>query len=100
MLSVRKAVAELAQWEEFHAGPMPFAVLRAHLATLFTESGGASGFLAGHVTFCSLKPMRSIPFRVICMLGMSDGAFPRRETPVAFDLLAENSAAAGPLAPR
>ena len=86
---------DLAAWEEFHPGEVPFPILRAHLATVISETETASGFIAGHVTFCSLKPMRSIPFRVVCMLGMSDGEFPRRDVPIAFDLLAEEGAAAG-----
>ena len=32
--------------------------------------------------------MRSLPFRVICLLGMNDGVFPRRENSVEFDLMA------------
>ena len=32
--------------------------------------------------------MRSIPFKVICMLGMNDTAFPRHDAPPAFDLAA------------
>jgi exodeoxyribonuclease V gamma subunit len=45
------------------------------------------GFLGGGVNFCSLAPMRSLPFRVICLLGMSDGAFPRRQPELGFDLM-------------
>jgi exodeoxyribonuclease V gamma subunit len=33
-------------------------------------------------------PMRAIPFRVICLLGMNDGDYPRRQTPADFDLMA------------
>jgi len=43
-------------------------------------------FLSGRVTFCQMVPMRSIPFRVICLLGMSDTAFPRQDKPLGFDL--------------
>ncbi len=46
------------------------------------------GFLGGGVTFCALLPMRSIPFRVVALLGMDDGAFPRLARRPAFDLLA------------
>jgi exodeoxyribonuclease V gamma subunit len=45
-------------------------------------------FLDGGVTFCALLPMRSIPFRVVCLLGMNDGEFPRTERNVAFNRLA------------
>lgn len=69
--------------------PLEFAVIRSHLATALAESGPGHGFLAGRVTFCALKPMRSIPFRVICMLGLDDAAFPRHDRPPAFDLMAQ-----------
>lgn len=45
------------------------------------------GFLSGGVTCCSLLPMRSIPFRVICLLGLDNDAFPRRQTRKGFDLM-------------
>jgi len=48
----------------------------------------AQGFLEGGLTFCGMLPMRSIPFKVICLLGMNDGAFPRMEHPQSFDLIA------------
>lgn len=50
-----------------------------------SESGG--GFLTGNVTFCTLIPMRSLPFKVICLLGMDDSAFPRQHRPAEFDLI-------------
>jgi exodeoxyribonuclease V gamma subunit len=48
----------------------------------------ARGFLAGGVTFCAMLPMRSVPFRVVCILGLSDNDFPRAARPVGFDLMA------------
>ena len=46
-------------------------------------------FVSGGVTFCTLMPMRAVPFRVVCLLGMNDGDFPRRTQHVDFDLLAQ-----------
>lgn len=86
---VRSAVRGLGTLTEFHPGPIPFAVLRTHLASVLGDTDSGLGFLAGHITFCSLKPMRSVPFRVICILGLNDTAFPRREPPLGFDLLAQ-----------
>ena len=42
-------------------------------------SGELSGqrFMIGALNFCTLMPMRSIPFRVVCLLGMNDGVYPR-----------------------
>lgn len=44
-------------------------------------------FRAGGVTFCTLMPMRAIPFEVVCLLGMNDGDYPRRATRSDFDLM-------------
>jgi exodeoxyribonuclease V gamma subunit len=44
-------------------------------------------FLSGGVTFCEMVPMRSIPFRVVALLGMNDEAFPRNREPLGFDLM-------------
>lgn len=52
-----------------------------------TDSG-EHGFLQGGVTFCAMLPMRSIPFGVVCLLGMNDGDYPRLQHAVSFDLIA------------
>ncbi|MCF8207924.1 MAG: exodeoxyribonuclease V subunit gamma [Rhodoferax sp.] len=44
-------------------------------------------FRAGGVTFCTLMPMRAIPFEVVCLLGMNDGDYPRRGSRSDFDLM-------------
>ena len=54
-----------------------------------TISGGA-GFLTGGITFCSMLPMRAVPFKVICLLGMNDGSYPRPGRRRSFDLMALN----------
>lgn len=43
--------------------------------------------VTGKVTFCSLQTMRSIPFRVICLLGMNGVDFPRHQHAPSFDLM-------------
>lgn len=47
-----------------------------------------TGFRTGDLTVCSLAPMRSVPHRVVCLLGMDDDAFPRRGAASADDVLA------------
>jgi exodeoxyribonuclease V gamma subunit len=47
------------------------------------------GFMTGGITFCAMLPMRSIPFRVVAMIGMNDGAFPRQQQPPGFDLISK-----------
>lgn len=48
----------------------------------------SEGFLRGRITFCAMQPMRSIPTAVICLLGMNDGEFPRRDSRPGFDVIA------------
>lgn len=68
----------------------------AMLALLDNALAGAAGktqrFLTGRVTISSLVPLRSVPFRVVCLLGLNDGDFPRQNRPVSFDLIARNPA--------
>ncbi|MBU1181824.1 MAG: exodeoxyribonuclease V subunit gamma, partial [Proteobacteria bacterium] len=52
------------------------------------QESSSSGFMSGGVTFCSMLPMRSIPFKVICLLGMNNDAFPRSSYSYGFDLMA------------
>jgi len=37
-----------------------------------------------------MLPMRSIPFKVICLLGMNSDVFPREAQPLTFDLVAKH----------
>ncbi|MGY1714210.1 exodeoxyribonuclease V subunit gamma [Geodermatophilus sp. SYSU D01106] len=46
-----------------------------------------AGFRTGGLTVCTLTPMRSVPHRVVCLLGMDDGAFPRPAPVDGDDLL-------------
>jgi len=47
------------------------------------------GFITGGVTFCAMLPMRSIPFKVICLLGMNHDGYPRPSRTQGFDLMAK-----------
>lgn len=71
------------------AGVLSLDQLRALLDGLLDESRGAQRFLTGGVTFCNMVPMRSIPFRVVCLIGMNNEAFPRGQHPPSFDLMAQ-----------
>ncbi|WP_299082995.1 exodeoxyribonuclease V subunit gamma, partial [uncultured Paraglaciecola sp.] len=51
------------------------------------EKGVGQRFLAGYVNFCTLMPMRSIPFKMVCLLGMNDNDYPRQSVPMGFDLM-------------
>src|SRR5471030_1016902 len=65
------------------------AVLREAWLGALDEPTLTHQFVSGGVTFCTLMPMRAVPFRVVCLLGMNDGDFPRRAPKADFDLLAQ-----------
>lgn len=67
--------------------PVAFEVVREWLIGTLGSDDHATGFLAGGMTICAMKPMRAIPHRVIAMLGLDDKAFPRRQRREAFDLI-------------
>jgi exodeoxyribonuclease V gamma subunit len=48
------------------------------------------GFVSGGVTFATLVPMRSIPYRSVCLIGMNDREFPREDKPLSFDLMSKH----------
>jgi len=66
---------------------IPVTVLRDELRGRLDQQRISQRFLAGQVNFCTLMPMRSIPFRVVCLLGMNDGIYPRTLIPSGFDLM-------------
>jgi exodeoxyribonuclease V gamma subunit len=67
---------------------LPLTVFHDHLQSELNAVRGGQQFLAGRVNFCTLMPMRAIPFRVVCLLGMNDGVYPRSMQPLGFDLMA------------
>jgi exodeoxyribonuclease V gamma subunit len=67
---------------------VPLETLRGKLEPRLSELRAGNAFLQGGVSFCELVPMRTIPFRVVALLGMSDESFPRRTVPLGFDLVA------------
>lgn len=71
-------------------GPVEPEVVVAWLLARLEQHEQGLGFMTGGITFCAMLPMRSIPFRVVALLGMDDGAFPRRDRPAGFDLIAGN----------
>jgi len=68
--------------------PVDISVMLNYLVHTLDKQGFGFGFMTGGVTFCAMLPMRSIPFSVICLVGMNGDAYPRQSKPVSFDLIA------------
>ena len=62
------------------------ALLGRHLAGRPTRAN----FRTGTLTVCTMVPMRSVPHRVVCLVGLDDGVFPRLGIVDGDDVLARN----------
>lgn len=72
-----------------YAEVVPLSLLRDELALRLDQERISQRFLAGPVNICTLMPMRSIPFKVLCLLGMNDGIYPRNLSQLGFDLMSQ-----------
>ena len=87
---VHRAIAQLASEparndEDPRLG-MP--VVRELLQDALAAAPERQRFLMGGITFCGMVPQRAIPFDVVCVLGLDEGAFPRRSSDGGIDLMA------------
>ena len=62
-----------------------FLLFREVVKGVLDTAPSAGAFLRGGVTFCDMLPMRSVPFRVVILLGMDDGVFPRADARAAME---------------
>lgn len=62
------------------------AAFTAWLERALAGLGESRGFLTGAITFAALRPMRTVPVRMLCLVGLADGRFPRRAPRAVFDL--------------
>ncbi len=79
-----------ADLADVHNDTVELQVIISWLEDRVAERKSANGFLRGQLTFCSMLPMRSIPFKVIALLGMNEGEFPKIDRNPTFDLLTRN----------
>src|SRR5688572_21376771 len=66
---------------------LALAEVRALLADRLGGRPTRTNFRTGHLTICTLVPMRSVPHRVVCLLGLDDGEFPRKSVRDGDDLV-------------
>lgn len=90
--AIRKTLVSLSEVEKETGfdNPLDPDVIRYFLGKDIERHGLGLGFMTGGVTFCSMLPMRSIPFQIIWCLGMNSDAFPRTHFSPEFDLMARH----------
>ncbi|MFW6341913.1 MAG: exodeoxyribonuclease V subunit gamma [Halothiobacillaceae bacterium] len=94
--AVDRVLAALESWQTACAdagfdGVLPLATVRQAVQAELDAPRLSQRFLVGRVTICTLMPMRAVPFKVVCLLGMNDGAYPRSMPPLDFDLMARGT---------
>ncbi|OBT06659.1 exodeoxyribonuclease V subunit gamma [Vibrio sp. UCD-FRSSP16_10] len=89
LTTIRDALSSLTE-QTAEAGleaSLSHQVVSEYLQDKLDNSRVSQRFLAGQVNCCTLMPMRSIPFKVVCLLGMNDGVYPRTVAQEGFDLM-------------
>ncbi len=92
MQVIRLALKDLAVMKEKSGfdEAIDIRVIKWHLEHHLENKEFGFGFMACGITFCAMLPMRSIPFKIICLLGMNGDAYPRQPKPLGFDLMAKH----------
>ncbi len=83
-----QALRELAEAGAGGAASVRLADVRALLADRLRGRPTRANFRTGNLTVCTLVPMRSVPHRVVVLLGLDDGVFPRSSGIDGDDVLA------------
>lgn len=87
---LRRLISDMTQYaaEAAMDDPVGVEVVRAYLQRRIEDQHSGAGFISGGITFAALLPMRSIPAKVVCLIGMGQDQFPREDRPLGFDLMA------------
>tara|TARA_B110000240_G_scaffold67229_1_gene76578 strand:+ start:512 stop:3925 length:3414 start_codon:yes stop_codon:yes gene_type:complete len=95
--SLSTAIGNMAMWVEqvAYSQTISLEVVRYSLTQKLSVASSSQAFITGKITFCSMVPMRSIPFKVVAMLGLNDGQYPRQSKPLDFDLMAQEERRVG-----
>ncbi len=64
--------------------------IRGELRAKLGRQPAAAAYATGAITVCELAPLRAVPHKVVCLLGLDDGVFPRNPTAMGFDLVADD----------
>lgn len=72
------------------SGHLTVVEIGAVLDDAFAPRPSRTSFRTGSLTVCTMVPMRSVPHRVVCLLGLDAERFPRSPTPLGDDVLARH----------
>ncbi|WP_291906649.1 exodeoxyribonuclease V subunit gamma [Chitinophaga sp. CB10] len=87
--SLIKQLTDFNILHEYMEETIPYNVFVHSLLHVISGATRTSLFANGGITFCSLIPMRSIPFKVVALLGLNHDKFPRKENKSGFDIMSK-----------
>jgi exodeoxyribonuclease V gamma subunit len=88
--AMRSALAEWLQVAGTCDLSLEPAVVAAVLEEALTRESGRFGHRSGSLTISALEPMRAIPHRVLILMGLDGGVFPRQRQRPGFHLMDMN----------
>ena len=88
LLQLRGELADITDAAHGNTALLGLTDVRALLADTLAGRPTRASFRTGTLTVATLVPMRSVPHRVICLLGLDDGVFPRQASHDGDDVLA------------
>jgi len=77
---------EIIEKEKYFTEKIEFTVVKEFIDNSFQNSFSHDNFLRGGITFAGFLPMRSLPFKVICILGMNESSYPRKDRLPEFNI--------------
>lgn len=87
---VQREFADIVEAAGADTTPMRLSDIRALLDRHLAGRPTRANFRTGTLTVCTMVPMRSVPHRVACLVGMDDGVFPRLGAVDGDDVLARD----------
>jgi exodeoxyribonuclease V gamma subunit len=85
---LERELARASASSEVGGPELRLADVRALLGSRLAGRPTRANFRTGTLTVCTMVPMRSVPHRVVCLVGLDDGVFPRRDSVDGDDVLA------------
>jgi exodeoxyribonuclease V gamma subunit len=86
---LQRELADVLEQADCHTtAPLRLPDIRALLSRHLAGRPTRANFRSGTLTVCTMVPMRSVPHRVVCLVGLDDGVFPRLNVPDGDDALA------------
>lgn len=92
---IKNIIGDFAATAEKYVNKIRFDAVAAYLEEELSRTAFHKNSVGSKLNFSSLKEMHGIPFKVVCLIGMDEELFPRKDTEYAFDLTRKVNAESG-----